>query len=616
MTLWGEDGVMIYNDAYSVFAGGRHPRLLGSKVREGWPEVAAFNDHVMKVGLAGGTLAFRDQELTLYRNGEPEQVWMNLDYSPVLDENGAPAGVIAIVVETTERVLAERRQAFLVALGDALRNLSDPREIMAGIAAMLGEHLKASRVGYGEVEGEGDETCIIIERDWRLSSVASIAGRHHLGSYAAAYEAELRAGLPVVIDDFDADSHTAGLGIRAQVVVPLVKAGRLAALLFVHSPVPRRWSRNEVALVREVAERAWDTVERAWAVAALRESEDHYRHAVELDPQTTWTSAPDGQLDRVNRRWFEWTGTTGLGSTYAEGLHEDDRARTFEVWGRSVATGEPYDIQHRVKMRDGSYRWMHSRAFSRRDDEGRIVKWYGTTEDIHERHIAEAALRESEERFRTIADSAPVLIWMTDAQAKATFANRHYERKFGVAPEEILRGAWRRIIHADDTGRYFEIFFGAFARRESFVTEVRVRDKDGRLRWLRCQGVPRFDASGAFLGHTGANIDITEAKLARDELERLVEERTGELAAANRQLVGQIEERERVEATLRQMQRLEAVGQLTSGVAHDFNNLLTVILGNVGFVEQAIVKAGLDGKTRNRLGSSICSSFFCSVMSR
>jgi hypothetical protein len=102
VTLWGEDGVMIYNDAYSVFAGGRHPRLLGSKVREGWPEVAAFNDHVMKVGLAGGTLAFWDQELTLYRNGEPEQVWMNLDYSPVLDEGGAPAGVIAIVVETTE----------------------------------------------------------------------------------------------------------------------------------------------------------------------------------------------------------------------------------------------------------------------------------------------------------------------------------------------------------------------------------------------------------------------------------------------------------------------------------------------------------------------------------
>lgn len=108
--LWGEDGVMLYNDAYSVFAGGRHPYLLGSKVREGWPEVADFNDHVMKTCLAGGTLAYVDQELTLHRSGVPEQVWMNLDYSPIPDENGRPAGVIAIVVETTRRVLAERRQ--------------------------------------------------------------------------------------------------------------------------------------------------------------------------------------------------------------------------------------------------------------------------------------------------------------------------------------------------------------------------------------------------------------------------------------------------------------------------------------------------------------------------
>jgi PAS domain S-box-containing protein len=107
--LWGEHGYMIYNDAYSRFAGSRHPRLLGSAVREGWPEVADFNDHIMKVGLGGGTLAYRDQELTLYRSGQPEQVWMNLDYSPVIDETGRAAGVIAIVVETTERVLADRR---------------------------------------------------------------------------------------------------------------------------------------------------------------------------------------------------------------------------------------------------------------------------------------------------------------------------------------------------------------------------------------------------------------------------------------------------------------------------------------------------------------------------
>ena len=105
--LWGDDGYMIYNDAYSQFAGGRHPGIFGRKVLEGWPEVADFNANVMAVGLSGGTLAYRDQELTLFRNGGPEQVWMDLDYSPVLNEAGKPAGVIAIVVETTERVRGE-----------------------------------------------------------------------------------------------------------------------------------------------------------------------------------------------------------------------------------------------------------------------------------------------------------------------------------------------------------------------------------------------------------------------------------------------------------------------------------------------------------------------------
>ena len=109
VTLWGWDGIMIYNDAYSVFAGGRHPQLLGSKVREGWDEIADFNDNVVRVGLSGQTLQYRDQELTLQRNGTPEPVWMDLDYSPIIDESGKPSGVMAIVVETTARVKAERR---------------------------------------------------------------------------------------------------------------------------------------------------------------------------------------------------------------------------------------------------------------------------------------------------------------------------------------------------------------------------------------------------------------------------------------------------------------------------------------------------------------------------
>jgi PAS domain S-box-containing protein len=151
--LWGEEGVMIYNDAYSEFAGHRHPALFGSNVREGWAEIADFNDNVMKIGLAGKTLAYRDQELTLHRKGSPEQVWMDLDYSPVPDENGKPAGVIAIVVETTERVLAERRnrQEF-----QRLQNLFEQAPTFMAMLSGADHRFELVNPGYLELVGRRD----------------------------------------------------------------------------------------------------------------------------------------------------------------------------------------------------------------------------------------------------------------------------------------------------------------------------------------------------------------------------------------------------------------------------------------------------------------------------
>ncbi|NWB52271.1 ATP-binding protein [Pseudomonas sp. F8002] len=106
--LWGHAGYMIYNDSYSVFAGGRHPYLLGTPVELGWPEVADFNRNVVDTCLAGGTLSYRNLPLELLRDGRPEQVWMDLYYSPVAGDDQRPAGVLAIVVETTEHMISER----------------------------------------------------------------------------------------------------------------------------------------------------------------------------------------------------------------------------------------------------------------------------------------------------------------------------------------------------------------------------------------------------------------------------------------------------------------------------------------------------------------------------
>ncbi|MFL9966378.1 ATP-binding protein [Paraburkholderia sediminicola] len=108
--LWGQEGTMLYNDAYAVFAGGRHPFLLGKPVEVGWPEVASFNRHVVDTCLAGGTLTYKDKILVLYREGSPEDVWLDLSYSPVVDDDGQPAGVIAIVFETTAMKRAETQR--------------------------------------------------------------------------------------------------------------------------------------------------------------------------------------------------------------------------------------------------------------------------------------------------------------------------------------------------------------------------------------------------------------------------------------------------------------------------------------------------------------------------
>jgi PAS domain S-box-containing protein len=133
--LWGRLGYMIYNDAYSIFAGGRHPYLLGSPVEMGWPEVAEFNRNVVDTCLAGGTLSFRNKELVLLRDGLPEDVWMDLYYSPVADDDGKPAGVMAMVVETTEHVISERRRQ---EAEDAYRADNERVRLALNAGALLG----------------------------------------------------------------------------------------------------------------------------------------------------------------------------------------------------------------------------------------------------------------------------------------------------------------------------------------------------------------------------------------------------------------------------------------------------------------------------------------------
>jgi PAS domain S-box-containing protein len=328
--------------------------------------------------------------------GDEENYW-NISLLPVSGEDGGVAGILAQANDVTKTVTVERRLSFQIMLADRLRGLSDPETVKSAATQALGEYLGAARVGYAEIDEE--HGTIRVHGDWtRDSQVASLAGQSGvIAAFGEEALAFLRSGEVLAIADIRAlplasarrDAAWEGLGVRALITVPLVRDGVLKALLYVHEPVPRTWKRSEAAMARDVAERTWSAVERAQAEQSLRESEDHYRHTVELNPQVTWTALPDGRLNRVAGRWEEWTGVSGLGDGWSDAIHPDDREDSFEAWATSVASGAPYDIEHRVRQRDGSYRWARSRAFPRRDPAGRIRLWYGSTEDVDERKVAE-----------------------------------------------------------------------------------------------------------------------------------------------------------------------------------------------------------------------------------
>lgn len=135
-----------------------------------------------------------------------------------------------------------------------------------------------------------------------------------------------------------------------------------------------------------------------------------------------------------------------------------------------------------------------------------------------------SALRESEARFRHMADSAPALIWMTDEDAGLSFANMHFEHLFGHSANAIEQDGWQKIVHPEDLPGFSALFAEAFADRRAFRAEIRVIDRNGETRWLRCEGVPRLDDTDAFLGYTGCNVDITDTKRAEEHLLLLIHE--------------------------------------------------------------------------------------------
>ena len=236
-------------------------------------------------------------------------------------------------------------------------------------------------------------------------------------------------------------------------------------------------------------------------------------------------------------------------------LHEASDADDLEV--------------HRVI--NGVEHWMRSSGV--RLNDGVAV----TFRDVTLERRATTALRTSEEQFRSVANAAPVLIWISDVSGDCIWFNDAWLNFTGRKMDEEIGRGWSAGVHPEDFKPRLNAVIEATQARLPFKTSFRLRRADGAWRWINSAGAPRTDAYGQFQGYIGSCVDFTEVVETRQDLEARVLERTAALEASNAQ-------RAQAEAALAQVQRLETVGRLTGGVAHDFNNLLTVIVGGLDMI--------------------------------
>jgi signal transduction histidine kinase/ActR/RegA family two-component response regulator len=278
---WGPELVKIYNDAYAEILAAKHPNALGSPGRAVWPEIwdtiGPVLDRVME---AGEAFTAHDLRLDLHRNGYPEECYFSFSYSPIRDETGRVAGVFCPVIETTERVFAERRAALLLDLERQLRDAVDPVSVKTIVAAQIGAHLGVSQAAYAEIQA--DDQFALIEAAWDDGNVLSLNGMHRLDDFGSPVIADLRRDRVVLVTDVRCDPRTsspeavqsfANIEICSFLDVPLFKGGRLSSYFFVSDSKPRRWSNYEASLLRDLAERVWSTVERTRAESERKRSQ-------------------------------------------------------------------------------------------------------------------------------------------------------------------------------------------------------------------------------------------------------------------------------------------------------------------------------------------------------
>lgn len=479
--VWGPDRTLLYNDAYVEILARKHPAALGCDFLTVWQEIQADLLPIVEQAYAGEPVHMDDITLIMERRGYPEEAHFSFSYTPVRDQTGAVAGFFCPCTEITRQVMTERRQSFRIKLEEALRGLADPRAIMASAVASLGQHLGANRVGYSEVQADGEtiicETCF-------ASGVEPLLGTFKLSDFGPDSIARQRSGHIDVCDDVNADpqqihSTWADIETRAFVSVPLVREGRMRASLYANFREVHHWSPEEVALIEDAAARTWAALERARAEEHLRQSEAQFRQMADAVPQIVWITDAEGRTEFFNRQWSNYTGIpyepTNAAAIAETFIHPDDGRATMEAFDEARRVGGAFSVEHRIRSATGQYRWFLVRGEPYRDPgTGQIIRWFGASTDIHDRKVMEDALRESEERLRFFNHLAEATQTLTDATeimaSTARLVGQHLKVSlcaYADMDEDedgfTIRGDWSAPGSSSIVGHYRLADFGRLA---------------------------------------------------------------------------------------------------------------------------------------------------------